>query len=90
MGRAVAGHPGPVITANRHGVRSELTEEPVSARTGLFRGAIAIAVSGVPIFNALNNRGDDAFLVGELATNKIARLALPSMVAETGAMRGSS
>lgn len=38
----------------------------VSAKTGLFRGAIALAVNGVPIFNALNNRGDDAFLVGEL------------------------
>lgn len=44
----------------------ELSDEPVSARTGLFRGAIAIAVNGIPIFNALNNRGDDAFLVGEL------------------------
>lgn len=30
------------------------------------RGAIAIAVNGVPIFNALNNRGDDALLAGEL------------------------
>lgn len=44
----------------------ELSDEPVSAKTGLFRGAIALAVNGVPIFNALNNRGDDAFLVGEL------------------------
>jgi hypothetical protein len=43
-----------------------MAEVPVSARTGLFRGAIAIAVDGVPIFNALNNRGDDAFLAGEL------------------------
>ena len=43
-----------------------LADVPVSARTGLFRGAIAIAVNGVPIFNALNNRGDDAFLAGEL------------------------
>ncbi len=43
----------------------ELADTPVSARTGLFRGAIALAVNGVPIFNALNNRGD-AFLVGEL------------------------
>ncbi|NBN90790.1 MAG: YHYH protein [Actinobacteria bacterium] len=39
---------------------------PVSARSGLYRGAIAIAVNGVPIFNALNNRGDDAYLAGEL------------------------
>jgi hypothetical protein len=44
----------------------ELADEPISARTGLFRGAIALAANGVPIFNALNNRGDDAFLVGEL------------------------
>jgi len=44
----------------------ELADEPVSAATGLFRGAIALAVNGVPIFNALNNRGVDAYLVGEL------------------------
>lgn len=43
-----------------------LAEHPVSARTGLFRGAIALAVNGVPIFNALNNRGEDSFLAGEL------------------------
>ena len=47
-------------------VTPQLAAEPVSARTGLFRGAIALAVNGIPIFNALNNRGDDAFLVGEL------------------------
>ena len=39
---------------------------PVSAASALYRGAIALAVNGVPIFNALNNRGDDAFLAGEL------------------------
>ena len=43
-----------------------LADNPVSAKTSLYRGAIALAVNGVPIFNALNNRGDDAFLVGEL------------------------
>lgn len=43
-----------------------LAENPVSAKTSLYRGAIALAVNGVPIFNALNNRGDDAFLSGEL------------------------
>lgn len=41
-------------------------ETPVSARTALYRGAIALAANGVPIFNALNNRGDDAYLFGEL------------------------
>jgi hypothetical protein len=40
--------------------------QPLSAKNHFFRGAIAIAANGVPIFNALNNRGDDAFLAGEL------------------------
>ncbi|MBX7106213.1 MAG: YHYH protein [Gemmataceae bacterium] len=43
-----------------------LADKPISAKTALFRGAIALAVNGVPIFNALNNRGDDTFLAGEL------------------------
>jgi len=43
-----------------------LADNPVSAKTSLYRGAIALAVNGVPIFNALNNRGEDAFLFGEL------------------------
>lgn len=43
-----------------------LADNPISAKTELFRGAIALAVNGVPIFNALNNRGEDAFLIGEL------------------------
>ena len=41
-------------------------DAPISAKTELYSGAIALAVNGVPIFNALNNRGDDAYLVGEL------------------------
>jgi YHYH protein len=47
-------------------VNPMLADNPVSAKTSLYRGAIALAVNGVPIFNALNNRGADAFLVGEL------------------------
>ena len=43
-----------------------LAEKPISAKTALYRGAIALAVNGVPIFNALNNRGEDAYLAGEL------------------------
>jgi hypothetical protein len=43
-----------------------LADQPVSTRRRLYRGAIAIAVNGVPIFNALNNRGEDAYLAGEL------------------------
>lgn len=43
-----------------------LAANPISAKGALFNGAIAVAIDGVPIFNALNNRGDDAYLVGEL------------------------
>lgn len=43
-----------------------IASNPISARDHFLRGAIAIAVNGVPIFNALNNRGDDALLAGEL------------------------
>jgi YHYH protein len=43
-----------------------IADVPVSAKTQLYRGAIALAANGVPIFNALNNRGDDAYLYGEL------------------------
>lgn len=46
--------------------RPVLADAPISAKSGLFRGAIALAVNGVPIFNALNNRGEDSFLIGEL------------------------
>ncbi|NQY95102.1 MAG: YHYH protein [Campylobacteraceae bacterium] len=31
-----------------------------------YMGAVGLAVDGTPIFNPLNNRGDDAYLVGEL------------------------
>ena len=41
-------------------------KQPMSTEKDFLRGAIALAVNGVPIFNPLNNRGDDAFLVGEL------------------------
>jgi len=39
---------------------------PVTTKGKFLRGAIALAVNGVPIFNPLNNRGEDAFLIGEL------------------------
>jgi hypothetical protein len=47
-------------------LKPKLAEKPISAKSALMRGAIALAVNGVPIFNALNNRGEDAFLIGEL------------------------
>ena len=47
-------------------LKPELADVPVDGRKYLRRGAVAIAVNGIPIFNALTNRGDDAFLAGEL------------------------
>ena len=47
-------------------IKPVLTTTPISNVGNFLRGAIAIAANGIPIFNALNNRGDDAFLAGEL------------------------
>ena len=41
-------------------------KNPMTAKNNFLRGAIALAANGVPIFNPLNNRGDDAYLFGEL------------------------
>jgi len=40
--------------------------KPQSTRNAFLRGAIAVAVNGIPIFNPLNNRGEDSFAIGEL------------------------
>ena len=41
--------------------------KPVSAKDDLFRGAIALAANGVPVFNPIKNDGKtDTFLAGEL------------------------
>ncbi|MEM7475743.1 MAG: YHYH protein [Planctomycetota bacterium] len=47
-------------------LRPKLSDNPISVRKNPMRGAIAIAVNGVPIFCALNNRGEDAYKLGEL------------------------
>ena len=39
---------------------------PLSGKEHFFRGAMAIAADGIPIFNALNNRGEDSNKIGEL------------------------
>lgn len=45
----------------------KFADRPVSAKQALFRGAIALAVNGVPIFNPIKNDGrTDTFLAGEL------------------------
>ncbi|MFM8285290.1 MAG: YHYH protein [Planctomycetaceae bacterium] len=41
-------------------------KNPRSARNDFLRGAIAVAINGIPIFNPLTNRGADAYLGGEL------------------------
>lgn len=47
-------------------IKPVISKSPMSAKNHFLRGAIAVAVNGIPIFNALNNRGDDALLAGEL------------------------
>lgn len=42
-------------------------DRPVSAKSALFSGAIAVAVNGIPIFNPIKNDGrTDTYLAGEL------------------------
>ena len=47
-------------------IKPVIATNPMSARNHFLRGAIALAVNGVPIFNALNNRGEDSYKIGEL------------------------
>jgi len=47
-------------------LQPEFATTPLSLKSNLMMGAVAIAANGIPIFNALNNRGDDAFIFGEL------------------------
>jgi len=41
-------------------------KNPATTRNRFLRGAIAVAVNGIPIFNPLNNRGEDSKAIGEL------------------------
>ena len=48
-------------------LKPELADTPVSAKEQLFRGAIALAANGVPIFNPIKNDGrTDTLVAGEL------------------------
>ena len=48
-------------------LRPRFADTPVSARETLFRGAIAIAANGIPIFNPIKQDGrTDTYLAGEL------------------------
>ena len=44
----------------------ELAKKALSTKNNFMKGAIAIAANGIPIFNPLNNRGEDANAIGEL------------------------
>ncbi|MDA7710569.1 YHYH protein [Flavobacteriaceae bacterium] len=44
----------------------EMADTPLDTSEHLLKGALAVAVNGVPIFNVLNNRGENSFLLGEL------------------------
>jgi len=47
--------------------RPVFAKNPVSAKTALFNGAIAVAVNGIPIFNPIKNDGrTDTYVAGEL------------------------
>ncbi len=53
--------------ALRFPLRPRFADEPVSGRETLFRGAIAVAANGVPIFNPIKQDGrTDTYLAGEL------------------------
>ncbi|WP_188768804.1 YHYH protein [Emticicia aquatilis] len=47
-------------------LKPEFAASPLSFKTNFMKGAVAIAPNGIPIFNPLNNRGEDAFAIGEL------------------------
>jgi len=56
-------------TGNNHWsipLQPEYAVHPLSTKSNFMRGAIALAANGIPIFNALNNRGEDAYQIGEL------------------------
>lgn len=47
-------------------LQPELAEQTLSTKDNFMKGAITIGVNGIPIFNPLNNRGEDANAIGEL------------------------
>ncbi len=61
--------PQPYTGANawRIPLHPVVAKKPLSAKSHFFRGAIALAANGVPIFNPIKNDGvTDTFLAGEL------------------------
>jgi hypothetical protein len=60
--------PQPYTGANHWSIPLQpvYASSPLSTSTNLMKGALALAVNGIPIFNALNNRGEDSYTIGEL------------------------
>ncbi len=60
--------PQPFVGQNawRLPLNRQPADKPISVLSEPLRGAIALAVNGVPIFCALNNRAEDTYLAGEL------------------------
>lgn len=60
--------PQPYTGTNKWSIplQPEYATTPLSTKTNFMKGAVALAVNGIPIFNALNNRGEDSYLIGEL------------------------
>ncbi len=60
--------PQPFVGQNawRLPLNPQPASKPISVLSEPLRGAIALAVNGVPIFCALNNRAEDTYLAGEL------------------------
>jgi hypothetical protein len=59
-------HPYSGVNAWPIPITPVVSKTPISAKNHFLRGAIAVAINGVPIFNALTNKGTDAYLTGEL------------------------
>ena len=47
-------------------LKPEMAATSLNTTGHFLKGALAVAVNGVPIFNVLNNRGENAYLIGEL------------------------
>lgn len=47
-------------------LKPEYASTVLSLKNNFMKGAVAIAPNGIPIFNPLNNRGEDAYAIGEL------------------------
>ncbi len=66
-------------------IQPTLSANPLSTKENFMKGAIAIAANGIPVFNPLNNRGEDANAIGELGCwgGHCGRAAYPSIEPRT-------